>query len=333
MEETKELTLNFEDMWPGFEKENNYFYRLLSKKYKIVIADNPKILIYGVFGNAHKRYNCTKVHFISENYRPDFSDCDYAFSFDYPEKNDRNYRLPLYALYFELYSNNGQITLNDLTQPLSDIEAIKILKNKKNFCCMVVSNPSCQLRIDFFNKLSKYKKVDSGGRVLNNIGGPIKDKLKFLNDYKFVISFENSSHPGYTTEKILDGFIGRCIPIYWGNEVVGREFNAQAFINIHDFDDFSAAIDRIIEIDSDDDLFLEYIKRPKYINGVEYINTRPSSVLNRFEEIINGTTGPVNRGLIHKGKLLFWVMQDKKKLIEIARNFNQSFYRFRDLSK
>ena len=71
--------------------------------------------------------------------------------------------------------------------------------------------------MDFFVKLSKYKQVDSGGRTLNNIGGPVEDKMEFIKDYRFVISFENAEYPGYTTEKIIQPMFVDSIPIYWGN--------------------------------------------------------------------------------------------------------------------
>ena len=34
--------------------------------------------------------------------------------------------------------------------------------------------------IDFFHKLNEYKKVDSGGKYLNNIGKPVVDKMDFI---------------------------------------------------------------------------------------------------------------------------------------------------------
>ena len=99
----------------------------------------------------------------------------------------------------------------------------------------MTSNPYSQKRIGFFKELSKYKKVDSGGKVLNNVGGCVEDKLEFIKDYKFVISFENSAHPGYTTEKIVDPLAMNCIPIYWGNPYVARDFNNKRFYQLFRF--------------------------------------------------------------------------------------------------
>ena len=85
---------------------------------------------------------------------------------------------------------------------------------------MLVSNPNAKEGIDFFNALSVVKHVDSGGRHLNKIGYSVDNKMEFIKDYKFVIAFENSSYPGYTTEKILEPLVAGCIPVYWGSPAV-----------------------------------------------------------------------------------------------------------------
>ena len=49
----------------------------------------------------------------------------------------------------------------------------------RKFCNFVASNGNCKERNDFVTELSKYKKVDSGGRWMNNIGYAVPDKRKF----------------------------------------------------------------------------------------------------------------------------------------------------------
>jgi hypothetical protein len=46
----------------------------------------------------------------------------------------------------------------------------KLTNLKKKFCLFAVSNPENEKRNIFFQELSKYKQVDSCGKVLNNIG-------------------------------------------------------------------------------------------------------------------------------------------------------------------
>jgi hypothetical protein len=150
----------------------------------------------------------------------------------------------------------------------AEAEAEGVLKNKTGFCCFFTSYGSrkTQLRVNFFHRLSQCKKVDSAGKYLNNIGRSVPfglaPKLAFMRSYKFYMAFENESLPGYTTEKIAEAMAARCLPIYWGNPDVAKDFNPKSFLNYHDFPNEEALIERIIEIDRDDNLYLQYMKEP-----------------------------------------------------------------------
>ena len=49
-----------------------------------------------------------------------------------------------------------------------------------------------------------------------NYHGIAGDKQKTLQEYNFVLAFENSDLPGYITEKIIDAFKSGSVPLYWG---------------------------------------------------------------------------------------------------------------------
>jgi hypothetical protein len=208
--------------------------------------------------------------------RPNFGECDFAFTFDHLNRAD-HYRLPLYAWYADPAT---------LVKPPLDAE--RILAEKTGFCNFVYSNSRCKLRIKFFEKLSKYKRVDSGGRLLNNIGGPVSDKRAFLAQYKFTIAFENESYPGYTTEKILDPMLMGSLPIYWGNPLVHLDFNPRSFINFSDYGGLDDLVDRVVEVDRNDELYCQYVREPWYHGNVVNEYVRPENVLSQFERIFSG---------------------------------------------
>jgi len=153
-----------------------------------------------------------------------------------------------------------------------DIESL----NKTYFCSFVVSNGrGDDKRRLMFEALNRYKHVNSGGRYLNNIGGPVDDKIKFESTHKFSICFENCSYPGYTTEKLVEAFAAQTIPIYWGNPEVFKVFNKRAFINIMDFPSIESVVERVIEIDSDDNLYLDLLREPIWVSDMDnFENTR-----------------------------------------------------------
>ena len=260
----------------GFTDTNaqiaNFFVAVLSQKFEITIDnDNPDYLIFGDknFGQNNLTYDINKVvkiFYTGENQRPWDYNCNYAISFDHVE-NDKMYRLPLYVVY----------DFNNLIQRIPsfatyrrhehDLDADK----KQKFCSFVVRNPNCERRNTFFHKLSSYKRVDSGGPLFNNIGyvleygsAAMKAKNEWLQDYKFNICFENSSYPGYATEKLYEAYIGGTIPIYWGSSTIEVDFNPRAFLNWFDYGSDEALIEAVIKLDQDKDKYREMYMQPLY---------------------------------------------------------------------
>jgi hypothetical protein len=293
------IRLDFADFWPTFDKRDNFFFNLLSQHYRIEITPHPDFLIYSVFGSAHMRYRCTRIQYIAENVRPDFSECDYAFSFDHLDDTRRHFRLPLYVLYADLHGGIESLLMeNALVR--------RACYPKTRFCNMVVSNASAPERIEAFNRLSTYKPVDSGGRYLNNIGAPVKDKLEFISHYKFTIAFENASCPGYTTEKILHPMLMGSIPIYWGDPLVERDFNTRSFINCHEYGSLEDAIERVLEIDSDEALYEQYLSEPYFHDDRINAYAAKDRILGQFERIFSNPVRRVATTMDFKRRVWRW---------------------------
>jgi len=256
----KTIKVYFVDFWNDFEPGENFFMKRLRLYYNVILDSKPDYLFFSHNGHKNLEYNnCIKIYFSGENDVPDFNLCDYAIAFHHITYEDRYFRLPLYALYkcFE--------RISDSEFNISNSES---LLNRK-FCNFVVSNSkgADPIREKFFKKLSEYKKVDSGGRYLNNIGQPISDKLEFIKNYKFTLAFENSLASGYTTEKLIEPMAASSIPIYWGNANVGLDFNKKSFVCINDFENIDEAIKKIIFLDTNDQAYIQMISEPHYSIG------------------------------------------------------------------
>jgi hypothetical protein len=252
------IKIDFSDFWGGYDKKDNYFYNLLIEEFDVEITDKPDFLFFSIFGNNHQKYNCKKIFYTGENIPPPMDYCDWSFSFDYLD-DPRNYRLPHYLLYDGYYE-------------LANSKVIEESLAKRKFCNFVASNGNCQERNWFVQELSKYKKVDCGGRFMNNIGYAVTDKRKFQSEYKFSISFENNAyrpqHNGYTTEKIMEPMTVNSIPLYWGNPRIDLEFNSNSFVNFYDFGNFKDMIDFIIELDQNDGKYLQKLQTPWFENNI-----------------------------------------------------------------
>ena len=272
----KTIRLKFSGMGGHFDPEDNFIINILRTRYSVELSDNPDYLIYSVNSSDYLKYNCIRLFYTAENLVPDFNICDYAIGFSQISFGDRYIRFPLYLVDgFNPYE--GDDYASDLQRALHKHEHVDI---KTGFCAFVYSNAeaaSCRERV--FNALSRYKKVDSGGRYLNNVGGPIQSKYDFQRNYKFVIAFENTSTPGYTTEKIVHAFSAGAVPIYWGNPEIEEEFDGKGFVNCHKYgltergeeDAVQRIVEAVIQIDQDDDLYYRMLSTPAFAKGYDVL--------------------------------------------------------------
>jgi hypothetical protein len=273
------VRLKFVDFYKGFDQFDNWFYRFLIKHFTIEISEDPDFIIYSSFGHSHLHYSCTKIFYTGENERPNFLLCDYAISFDLLNR-DNYLRLPLYVIW-------EGVNYENLVFPTYQ----KIINSnpKSEFCCFLVSNPHAKKRINFFKKLNEYKKVDSGGKVLNNIGYRVSNKLEFMSRYKFIIAFENSFYPGYVSEKVFEPFFTNTIPIYWGSDSVKKEFNEERILNRSDYESDEALIERIIYLDTHPQAYEEFVKKPVFVNNTPTEYFDEYRLADFFTRIFNGS--------------------------------------------
>lgn len=256
----KTVKIKFVDFWGHWNQENNFLINCLKKKYDVEISDNPDYIFFSNFNSKfdHMKYNhCVKIFYTQENLCPDFNYADYAIGFDNIQFEDRYLKYPIYYIP-ERYQEKWELMT----------EKHKNITNKlyeREFCSFVVSNRDADpMRENFFRLLCQYKKVDSGGRYLNNLehSKGVKDKLEFEKKHKFSLCFENSSHPGYVTEKIIEAFAAKTIPIYWGDPDIEKIFNPNSFINLNHFSSLEEAVDKIKELDNNKQKYLDYLKEP-----------------------------------------------------------------------
>ncbi|MDL0081494.1 glycosyltransferase family 10 [Helicobacter sp. XJK30-2] len=188
---------------------------ILQEHFTIILDSKaPQYLFYSVFGSEHIKYDCVRIFYTGENITPNFNICDYAIGFDHLHFLDRYLRYPLY-LFYEQDTQRASNKHKGVDETL--------LASKKRFCNFVVSNGNADpYREQVFYALNAYKKVDSGGRYLNNIGQRVQDKFAFQKQCRFSLCFENSSTPGYLTEKLIQAAAAQTIPIYWGDPLATK---------------------------------------------------------------------------------------------------------------
>jgi hypothetical protein len=93
------------------------------------------------------------------------------------------------------------------------------------------------------------KQIEESGLSIDVFGrgrvNPLpRGKLSGLLPYRFSIAIENTAHPDYFTEKILDCWLTGAVPIYFGAINLEEYFPKESFIRLDslNFDDFSRRV-------------------------------------------------------------------------------------------
>jgi len=290
----RKIRIDFCDFSANYSKTDNFLFRLLAERFDVELCDQPDFLIHSCYGHSHRLHSGVRILFSVESDRPDYGEYDYSIS---PFKLDepRHLQLPCYVTYgsCHVWADPAEIIRKD-------DDPRRILAAKTRFCGFMISgyNPRKNgNRVEFFRKLGRYKKVDSGGRKFNNLGGPVpggsRGKIDFLRSCKFNIAFENRSLPGYATEKIYEPMVARCLPIYWGDPTIAEQFNPRSFLNRADFASDEALIEKIIELDRDDEKYLAYARQPYFHHGTPNAYFSRPRILDFFEKIFSEKITPV----------------------------------------
>lgn len=247
------MRVQFLDFYPNFNKTNNVILDHLRVNYTVeVVNSKPDLVICSIFGRSSIILDVPKILVVGECIHKDHWSLKQkgiilvitTTRLDIPE-----------SLYYPW--GNWYHAVNKLYKQLTP--------NKTRFCAFVISNPRCQMRNQIFQSLCKYKKVDSAGRVLNNVGyqapGALNDKqghgenlefIRWLSQYKFYICCENQSYPGYHTEKIINAYLANCVPIYWGAETIFDLHTRDSMVYVTNIVE---AIKEVERLDKDDEAY------------------------------------------------------------------------------
>lgn len=83
----KTVKINFCGFWGSFKKEDNLFYKILSRHFNVEISENPDFVICSNRGEPleYMKYDCVRIMFMGENMSPDFTVFDYVILLGQPQ--------------------------------------------------------------------------------------------------------------------------------------------------------------------------------------------------------------------------------------------------------
>jgi len=263
------LRVAVSDLWTSGNPDELFLVRALRKTTpaEVVAPADAELLLFSVFGTGHAGFVGTKVEYTGENTRPHWSAADFSIGSDLLD-DSRYLRYPFFAV--TAYADEVGRVYDEPVPAWSDRE----------FCLFLTSHPTEERR-RVFEALARYREPTSPGGFLRNVEGPAVEpmsgdwrgsKHRYQRRFRFSVAFENSSYPGYTTEKLTDALVTQSIPIYWGNPQVALDVRPECFIDAADFPDLDALTEYVRAVDNDEALAAQYLGRPDYLvrSGHEY---------------------------------------------------------------
>ena len=156
--------------------------------------------------------------------------------YDWIEKNNRLYD---FVITFDeyllskgenyLYYPHGRCWINNFKETKKENE-VSIIASSKNW------TEGHQLR---HKAISRFRDNIS---VYGNGYNPVEYKEESLLKYMYSITIENCRQEGYWTEKIVDCFATKSIPIFWGDDAVNDHFDSDGIIYFNDLDELDGIL-------------------------------------------------------------------------------------------
>ncbi|XP_053498475.1 4-galactosyl-N-acetylglucosaminide 3-alpha-L-fucosyltransferase 9-like [Ictalurus furcatus] len=141
---------------------------------------------------------------------------------------------------------------------------------KDKIVCWIVSNWNPNFRrVKYFNELNKHIKVEAYGRHFNRYVRD-EDYNKILSSCKFYLSFENSIHKDYFTEKLFKPLKFGTVPVVLGppRENYEEFIPAESFIHVDDFKSPQELAEHLTLLDKDQKMYEQYFTWRQYFTAV-----------------------------------------------------------------
>ena len=318
----KTVRIKFKGFWENCDYDSLFITKILRKHYHVEFSEDADYVICSSFGFFdYLDEDKIRIMFSGENYVPEFNYVDYAFSFYPIEFLDRHCTIP------------GMIYLS--TDPLEELSrknrdySNDIMDSKVYFANLIASHESDKnMRSCLVKTLKQYKRVECAGTLFNNMpeGKTVSmwegTKLPFVKKCKFTLCPESVIHEGFVTEKIFDAFMADTIPVYYGSSTVSSIFNKKAYLDVSDFDSLDSLLERIIELDNDDEQYLEMLRQPIFADP-DYIENSLKKIENYLCYIFDQ---PIEKA--YRRCRLYMPSKYEKRLIECKKLHNRFYRRF-----
>ncbi|XP_077956476.1 4-galactosyl-N-acetylglucosaminide 3-alpha-L-fucosyltransferase 9-like isoform X1 [Gasterosteus aculeatus] len=144
--------------------------------------------------------------------------------------------------------------------PVTSAEESFKLPAKDKLVCWIVSNWSPNMkRVQYYNELKKHVTIHAYGRAFEKPIGN-EDFVKMISACKFYLSFENSFHRDYITEKFFNPLTWGSVPVVMGppRHTYEGHAPAESFIHVDDFPSPKELAERLLYLDQNHTEYMRF---------------------------------------------------------------------------
>lgn len=241
---------------------------------------NLKIALHSIFGiQRNYKFNKVDVNIFVERenlHKPsmqgwlhrflDDNRVDLSLGFDYID-HPQYLRYPFWLMW-DIFSPTAHY--NEIKKQIDWMDSPSNHSyDDRKYCAYLCSHDDIGRR-KTFEQFSTIGHIDCDGKLFHN-NDELKtifgdDKLKYLRQYRFNLTPENTNYKDYVTEKLFEAIHAGCVPIYHGsdNNPEPDVLNNNAIIFIKVGEENKEAIETVKYLNSNKKAYLEFANQKRF---------------------------------------------------------------------